>query len=268
MTLTEKIELSHDSRLFRFSLPSSDMKLGLPVGKHIKIWCPNPDPVKEGEWNRRPDKEAGKAVVERKYTPSSSDDEVGYFDLVIKVYKGGIIERFPDGGKMSQYLESLSLNDKIKVAGPYGLIEYKGKGVFNIKRKDRKVKFVGMMAGGTGITPMLQIVTAILKDESDTTKVSLLYANQTEDDILVRDLLEKQAEQHKDRFKIWYTLDRPKSDWKYSQGFIDEEMIRSHLPPPSDDTVILMCGPPPMVKFACKANLDKLGYSKDSQIEF
>jgi len=45
-------------------------------------------------------------------------------------------------------------------------------------------------------------------------------------------------------------------------------MIADHLPPPSDDTLVLMCGPPPMVKFACIENLDKLGYAKSSQVAF
>ena len=264
----EKIEVSHDTRLFRFGLPEKDMRLGLPVGKHIKIWCPNPSPVKEGEWNGRPDPESGKKEVERKYTPSSSDDDLGYFDLVIKVYRGGVTARFVDGGKMSQYLESLSIGDSIEVAGPYGLNEYKGKGLLSVKRKDQNVKNIGMLAGGTGITPMLQVITAILKDENDDTKLSLLFANQTEDDILVRDMLEEQANKHPDRFKIWYTLDRPGPNWQYSKGFITDDMIKSSLPPPGDDTVVLMCGPPPMIKFACKANLDKLGYTKSSQVEF
>lgn len=266
--LIERIEISHDTRLFRFALPDKSMKLGLPVGKHIKLWCPNPIAVKEGEWNGRADPESGKVEVERKYTPSSSDDDLGHFDLVIKVYRGGEVERFPDGGKMSQYLESLSVSDTIQVAGPFGLNEYKGKGVLSVKRKDRDVKNIGMIAGGTGITPMLQMVSAILKDETDDTKLSLLFANQTEDDILVRDLLEERAQAHPDRFKIWYTLDRPGETWKYSKGFITDEMIKSVLPPPNEDTVILMCGPPPMIKFACKANLDKLGYTKTAQVEF
>ena len=29
-----------------------------------------------------------------------------------------------------------------------------------------------------------------------------------------------------------------------------------------------MCGPPPMVKFACQQNLDKLGYAKAQQVTF
>ena len=49
--------------------------------------------------------------------------------------------------------------------------------------------------------------------------------------------------------------------WKYSKGFINADMIKDHLPPPDDDTLILMCGPPPMINFACLPNLDKLGYT-------
>jgi len=125
-----------------------------------------------------------------------------------------------------------------------------------------------MMAGGTGITPMLQLIRAVLKDPDDNTKMSLLFANQTEEDILVRDILEKCASDHPTRFKLWYTLDRPPNDWAYSTGFINEYMIRAHLPPSSPDTLILMCGPPPMIKFACIPNLEKLGHKKGSYIEF
>lgn len=45
-------------------------------------------------------------------------------------------------------------------------------------------------------------------------------------------------------------------------------MIQAHLPPPGPSTLVLMCGPPPMVKFACQANLDKLGYAKENQVAF
>ena len=55
---------------------------------------------------------------------------------------------------------------------------------------------------------MLQIIQAILKDPEDNTRVSLLFANQTVDDILVRDELETMAESS-EQFTLWYTLDRP-----------------------------------------------------------
>lgn len=56
---------------------------------------------------------------------------------------------------------------------------------------------------------MLQLVRYITKDPKDETKLSLLFANQTEKDILLRDELEQVAKEYPDRFKIWYTVDSP-----------------------------------------------------------
>jgi len=267
VTLGERIQLSHDTLRLRFTLPKATPVLGLPVGKHFKLFAPNPKPKVAGQWNGRDDPEKDKAEIERKYTPCTSDDEVGYVDLVIKVYKGGVIDRFPDGGKMSQYLGSLKVGDTLDIQGPVGMHEYLGGGVFKSGSKQKTCTQIGMMAGGTGITPMLQIIAAVLKERSGP-KLSLLYANQSEDDILVRDMLEDLAAKHSDRFSLWYTVDRAPPGWKYSTGFITDTMIREHLPPPGDGTLVLMCGPPPMVEHACKANLDKLGYAKDVQVAF
>lgn len=61
---------------------------------------------------------------------------------------------------------------------------------------------------------MLQLIRHITKDPLDTTTVSLIFANQTEKDILLRDELEKLAKEHPSQFKLWYTLDIP-SESKY-----------------------------------------------------
>ena len=66
--LVLKEELTHDTRRFRFALPSSEHSLGLPIGQHIYLSA----------------RINGDMVV-RPYTPTTSDDEKGYFDLVIKV---------------------------------------------------------------------------------------------------------------------------------------------------------------------------------------
>ena len=63
-------ELTHDTRLMRFALPSEQHCLGLPIGQHIYLSA----------------KVNGELVV-RPYTPTSSDDDKGYFDLVLKVRK-------------------------------------------------------------------------------------------------------------------------------------------------------------------------------------
>jgi len=58
--LIEKIKLSPDTFLFRFGLPKPSMTLGLPIGKHIKFWCPNPKSKVAGEWNGKADPESDK----------------------------------------------------------------------------------------------------------------------------------------------------------------------------------------------------------------
>ena len=168
---------------------------------------------------------------------------------------------------MSQFLENMKVGDEINVRGPSGNLTYDSKGVFNI-RKSKTTAFhrvsykkVGMIAGGTGITPMLQLVECVLKNPSDSTQLSLLFANQSEADILLRNRLEFLANEYPDRFKLWFTVDRAnESGWNYSVGFVNSDMIKNHLPSPSNDTLILLCGPPPMINFACNPNLDKLGY--------
>jgi hypothetical protein len=54
------------------------------AGKHIKIYGPRLEAVVEGEWNGQADPEAKRDEIERKYTPSSSNDDLGHFDIVIK----------------------------------------------------------------------------------------------------------------------------------------------------------------------------------------
>ena len=55
---------------------------------------------------------------------------------------------------------------------------------------------------------MLQLIRHITKDPKDETKLSLLFANQTEKDILLRNELEQVEREHADRFKLWYTVDK------------------------------------------------------------
>ena len=223
-----------------------------------------------GEWNGRDDLSADEPEILRPYTPASVDPVAGKVELVIKVYKGGVNEKFVDGGKMSQYMDTLKVGDTLDIEGPIGMNEYMGKGLFKIGRKEMRCTQLGMMAGGTGLTPMLQVIAAVLKEPAhDAPTMSLLLANQTEGDILVRETLEALQAKHPERLHLWFTLDRPPADgWAYSTGFITAEMIAAHLPPPGEDTLVLMCGPPPMVKFACQKNLDALGYPAERQICF
>ncbi|KAL4196339.1 hypothetical protein AMTRI_Chr04g182700 [Amborella trichopoda] len=242
-TLTSKIILSDDSRLFRFSLPTPDHVLGLPTGKHLMVSA----------------KIEGKLCI-RSYTPTSPPDQVGSFDLLIKVYFKGVHPNFPNGGLMSQYLESLPLGSIVDIKGPVGHIEYTGRGGFTVGGKHRQAKRLTMLAGGTGITPIYQVMQAILKDPEDHTEMHLVYANRREEDILLRTEIDKWAREDS-RLKVWYVLSNPKDHgWSYSVGYITEGILREHIPGGSDDTLALICGPSPMIQFAVLPNLEKMDY--------
>eukprot|EP00456_Euglypha_rotunda_P010100 TRINITY_DN1244_c0_g1_i1.p1 TRINITY_DN1244_c0_g1~~TRINITY_DN1244_c0_g1_i1.p1 ORF type:complete len:115 (-),score=14.84 TRINITY_DN1244_c0_g1_i1:24-368(-) len=96
---------------------------------------------------------------------------------------------------------------------------------------------------------MLQLIRAILRNPRDRTQVNLIFANVSEADILLRKELDALAVEHKSQFQVFYTLDKAESDWKFGRGFVTGDMIKEHLPAPSKDSIILMCGPPPMMKF-------------------
>lgn len=72
---------------------------------------------------------------------------------MLKVYKANVNPRFPNGGKMTQYLDQMKPGDTISVRGPNGRLQYKGQGKFEIsvdKKTPPTVKYVkkiGMIAG-------------------------------------------------------------------------------------------------------------------------
>lgn len=170
---------------------------------------------------------------------------------------------------MSQHLESLKIGDSVLMKGPKGHLEYLGQGAFTIAhKKNNVVKYskrkIGMVAGGTGITPMLQVIRAIVKDPSDSTELWLMFGNQTEEDILLRKELEAIP---KHKLHLFYTLDRPPANWNQGVGFVTKEMCRDHLPPASSDTMIFMCGPPLMMK-SVQDHLVSLGLSESYFFSF
>lgn len=250
--LVTKEDLSHDTRRFTFALPTPRHKLGLPIGQHVTLMFTD----SEGKSHQR------------SYTPVTSDKDFGKVSFVIKVYKAGVHPKFPEGGKLSQHLDSLKVGDTINMKGPKGHLTWLGNGKFTVKLmkkplETREATHIGMIAGGTGITPMLQVIHAIFDNPSDKTVIKLLYANQSEDDILVKPELEALAAEYPDRFQLHYTVDRPPPGWKYSSGFITKEMIAKYLfIPNGTSTQIYMCGPPPMTKFACIPNLEALGFTE------
>jgi nitrate reductase (NAD(P)H) len=250
LKLAERTQLSRTVVHYSFELPSKDHVMGLPIGQHVYISTKMANPRTGGELKN----------VARAYTPISTTDTLGRVDLVIKTYLKDEHPRFPDGGWLSQYMDAMKVGDELDFKGPTGHIIYEGQGVFNIRGEKKTYRKIGCLAGGTGVTPCFQLMqhTDI---NSEPLEISLLYANQTPDDILMKDRLDEFPGRG---MKVSYTVDRvPEGTlWGGFVGFVTEDMVKSSLPEPGSDTLILACGPPVMVDKCLRPICEKLGYER------
>jgi len=104
-----------------------------------------------------------------------------------------------------------------------------------------------MIAGGTGITPMLQVINKIVSNPADKTKINLVFANISKEDILLKEQLDGLSKKHPN-FKVHYVLEKVDKDWKGGRGHVNEDMIKTYMPAPTNkDALIMVCGPPGMM---------------------
>lgn len=108
-------------------------------------------------------------------------------------------------------------------------------------------KDIGFVAGGTGIAPMLQIIECVLSNPADKTRLSLVFGNVTEEEILLRSRLDALAKAHPAQFQITYVLDKPPKEWHGAAGYVTPALLKQKLAAPSDDSLVVVCGPPGMM---------------------
>ncbi|KAI8342380.1 hypothetical protein BC941DRAFT_344579 [Chlamydoabsidia padenii] len=179
--------------------------------------------------------------VMRPYTPINANPyQDGYIDLVVKRYTNGSVSRT---------LSGYPLGEPVFVRGPM-LEEY--------QYKANTLDEIGMIAGGTGISPMYQLIKRILEDDQDTQSkhIWLIYANKAEQDILLKQELDTLAEEYKGRFKVMYVLEQPLDDWKGAKGRVTASMVESMLIKTSKKDnhhrrMVFVCGPDGMLQSVC-----------------
>ncbi|KAI9097285.1 hypothetical protein DFS34DRAFT_621124 [Phlyctochytrium arcticum] len=215
----EKIfDVNHNTKKYRFALPDHATELGLPTTSCV---------VTKFVDGTKPDGKPN--VVIRPYTPieDPADGYTGHFDMVIKKYPNG---------PMSTHIHSMKVGDTLDIKGPIKKFEYKANEFSNI----------GLLAGGTGITPMIQLIQRILSNPEDKTKMQLVFANIAEEDILMRDYFDSLAKQHPGQFQVTYFLEKPPRGWTGSTGYVDESIIKKVCPKPGAGKVFI-CGPNQML---------------------
>lgn len=224
LELIDKTVVSKNSAIYRFKLYRDEEVLEIPTGHHVAC-CFSID---------------GKDEI-RYYSPISNKFDAGFFDILVKSYPNG---------KVSRRFAMLKEGQTVKFRGPVGRFKY----------STNMAKHIGLVAGGSGITPILQVITRVITTPEDTTKLTLLFGNETENDILLKSELDEISKKYPD-FQVYYAVTHPTDEWKGEKGFITKEMILKYMPEPSADNRLMICGPPEMKRTLIEATAE-LGWEK------
>ena len=172
---------------------------------------------------------------------------------------------------MSEHIHALKEGDTLSFKGPIPKYPW----------SPNKHTHITLIAGGTGITPMYQLIRAIFNNPQDNTKVSLIFGNIKEEDILLKDEISKLENEFPQRLRAFYTLDSPSESWKFGKGFITKDLLKEVIPDPKSKNIkVFVCGPPGLYKTLSGPKvspqdqgdlsgiLKELGYTKEQVYKF
>jgi len=225
-TLLSSQQISPDSRLLRFALPAEMPTLGAPLPSCMKV-------------KQTFSGTDGEFTLDKSYSPVSLPDQQGFLELLVKGYSPrNATHPATHGGKggLGAFLVDLQVGQSADMI-------VKAPRLFHgqLYSTNRWTE-IGMVAGGTGIAPMVQMIRTILADPTERTAISLVFANRHERDILMRQDLESLAAQHRGRFKVHFVLSSPPEDWSAGRGWVTATDMAILPKPNQSNVMILVCG--------------------------
>ncbi|MCD9625039.1 ferredoxin reductase family protein [Rhabdothermincola salaria] len=162
-------------------------------------------------------------VTEHPFSMSSSAEEPDLLEFTIKA-----------AGDFTSTVGEIQPGTRVFVDGPYGVFT-------PIRNEGAGFLFV---AGGIGVTPIMSILRT-LADLGDRRRMTLVYANQTWDDVAFADEL-ADLEQRLE-LRVVHVLAEPDEDWEGEAGFVTHEILEPNLPERPDRVRCFLCGPAPMM---------------------
>ena len=167
-----------------------------------------------------------------------------------------------ENGLFSTYANTrFEVGNSLEVMGPEGNF------TLDLNRKNQK-KYV-FFAAGSGITPVISLVKAIIYEEPDSSIV-LFYGNKTFSSIIFYEELQRMKNEYADRFQIHYFFTEEKMNDEMYCGRLDVskcEILSQKMLLQIDETdEFLLCGPEKMI-FDLSDMLKTHGVQKE-QIHF
>ena len=96
----------------------------------------------------------------------------------------------------------------------------------------------------TRSTPLYQVIHHALSDPSNRTKFTLIYANISPSDILLREDLDDLKKKYPKHLDIVYLIDKPVEGWSGPTGYVTKELVKTHVGPKElgNNIKIFVCG--------------------------
>lgn len=170
----------------------------------------------------------------RSYSLNSNPFKAENLQITVKRVKGGLVSNY--------------VGDKLQVGDELEVMEPQGRFYADVKEDAYKTYF--LFAAGSGITPIISILKAVLLAAPDS-MVNLFYGNKHQESIIFKEELDRLLEKYPERLQIAYTLSEPKvwttwEQWKGRKGRIDTKAVEwfiTNYPPVAQNTMYYICGP-------------------------
>ena len=184
-------------------------------------------------------------VGESPFGIASSPLEKGYVELTVKRYPTGTV---------TTALHSMTKGARIGFRGPYGT-------AYPIKEMEGKN--VVIVAGGFAFTTLRSTIKYMLHEENRPRfeNITVVYGARGPGELIYKS--ELKAWEERDDIDMYITVDRGDDNWKGREGFVPA--VLAEVAPSSENAIILVCGPPIMLRFTMQPILD-LGFSPENII--
>jgi propane monooxygenase reductase subunit len=156
-----------------------------------------------------------------------------------------MIKCYP-GGRFSGLLEeSIHPGDELSFTGPYG--------AFHLRRSRRPVL---MLAGGSGMAPVLALLRELASEHSDRV-IRFFYGARSEDDLFHLEEVAALGRQLANfQFTPVLSEAEPNQAGEIARGFVHEAVGDYLATGELEDFEAYMCGPPPMIEAATELLID------------
>ena len=156
--------------------------------------------------------------------------------------------------RVDRGLASTHINGKLRAGDTLTL--HGPSGSFLVEPDASATRELVLVAGGSGITPMMSIAASILALEPGT-KLTLLYGNRSLADAIFADALATLARDHGARFTVRHVVQHADEAWTGGKGILDAATVAAELDAldPSPDAHFYVCGPAPMMRGTRRALL-------------